>query len=699
MFMQLETHLPSGPRAPGSRHWPLRILRNLIHHPDYSILEDPHYFQEEGVPLHSPLLIPGMEEAVKLLQEVVERKGEILILGDRDADGVTSTALLGSFLQKNHQEQGGGLTLQVSDEGDDYGLVGERLLSIRENRPDLVILLDMGSAHGEQIRSLLDQGCGVIVLDHHTIQSPPPPDPRCAFVNPLLVEAPLEHEGKVATAALVFKFLLAYVLGHTKDWERGYYVVFPEMAASSSLTGPGYLYRCGLYMGRFESAREAEQEFCQGSPGRELQVVELSSHPLFQMEHSEREWLKKNPLQGGKMILARQILARSRLRAFVEEIADLAAVGLITDMMPLVGENRTLVRLGTGRLRSNPGEPRSLRRGYEALLKALKVNPERITGKDLGWSVGPAINAAGRMGRTVLALDLLLSRGESEAKANAKELLRLNEERRERTRFNEALLGELLPEDSAPEAPLLFCYHPDLKPGVSGIMATRLLERYGCPVVYINQEGERARGSIRTPEGVNGVRILHFFQEHLIQFGGHAQAAGFSVELDRIPALQMAMESLRSLEEIPGVHGEEEDAAYAPLSPGEAGAGGRPDRGSPLPYHLEMPLEQLGWDLMEELERMEPFGPGNPEPLLKLTSVRMETLQYLSEGRHAKFKVVGIRENFSFVTWGKGERIKRIVAEQKPKIWDVVGHLEVNTFMGRESLQFRVEGITVASEA
>ena len=232
------------------RIFPLRRLRPLLDHPDYVPLrDDPESFLRHPGGMHSPLTIPGMEEAVSLLSQAVESKGLILVIGDRDVDGVTSTALIANFLRENHS---GPLELIVSDAGDDYGLSGQVLARALEMRPELVILLDMGSSNGPEIESLAKQGTRVIVLDHHQLHDRVPDASLCAFANPM--RSPegerAEHGGKIATVGLAFKFLIGFALGHTREWKRVRIVG----------AGPVAAYRCGALLGVFDDLGQAVRE-------------------------------------------------------------------------------------------------------------------------------------------------------------------------------------------------------------------------------------------------------------------------------------------------------------------------------------------------------------------------------------------------------------------------------------------------------
>ncbi|MCB1317530.1 MAG: DHH family phosphoesterase, partial [Leptospiraceae bacterium] len=526
--MPLPHSTQSGPRRSARQSTPrplaaqLSHLKPLLQDPAYRhLIDDPDAFSPEITGLHSPLLLPAMEQAVAYLHLAISSRAHIVVIGDRDVDGVSSTATMGNFLKEQHVTGGGSLEMIVSDEGDDYGLSGGVFERALNSGAGLIILLDMGTSNGPEIEQLHAQGILTIVLDHHQLHERTANPEHCAFVNPMRSpeDERLEHAGKIATAGLVFKFLLGYALSHTKDWYRAYTL--------ESETDQLLAYRCGQFLGEFSSPSAVEHFLAEQntqSNQNAWEVLPLERH--YRITPETRLRILENPRSNGKYILAAVISGRPRLREFALRYADLAAVGIVTDMVPLIGENRALVRMGIGRIGavSAPGH-RSYCPGYAALIQAMNLSHTRVVSRDLSWSIGPALNAAGRMGNTRLALDLLTCQEEPEAKRLARELVRLNEERRRRTARNEALVNQLVEQEShLLDHPILFLYHAELEPGVSGIVATRMVEKHLRPVVYINPDGDYARGSIRTFQQVNVLHLLDAARDLFIQFGGHPEA-------------------------------------------------------------------------------------------------------------------------------------------------------------------------------
>ena len=679
-----------------SQNSDLRILRPLLEKPEFSHLKEPDFFPREMGLIDSPLLLPGMEQAVLYLREALERRERILVLGDRDVDGVSSAALMGAFLEEAYgvnadPEAGAKIWIRVSDDGEDYGLSPGVLESILEFGADLIILLDMGTSNGPEIDRLIAGGGRVIVLDHHVPHIRVPDNPNCAFVNPMLAAESLDNGGKIATAGLVFKTLLAFALSHTLEWKTCHYVQAPLLEGGAQIedaarTPPpdgapkqGYVYRLGAFLGACSSPEEAQALAQSRFPGAgilEIKEIELENHPQFKMDAREQSLLARNPVLGGRFLFSRLLRSRPRLTEFARKHSDLAALGLVADLVPLLGENRAIVRLGIGQagFEHRVGS-RNYRPGLEALIKALGLRREKLLSRDLGWSLGPALNAAGRMGNTALALRLLLSRDESRAREDALSLVRLNQDRKDRVKRNEDILARLL--EKNPELlqdPILFCYEETLEPGVSGIMAARLTETYERPAVYLNPDGAHARGSARTYNGCNVLELLKSVESLFKQYGGHAEAAGFSIEFEKIPALQEALrEASRDM------------GAYRSVASEKAEREPK--------YDLELSPEALGFSLLDELELLEPFGPGNPEPVFKLAGVRVRTLRLLTDGKHAKFTLEEKPNGADFVAWGKGPWFSDLPPGSR---LDLYGRMETNYFRGISKPQFRVEQARLA---
>jgi single-stranded-DNA-specific exonuclease len=291
---------------------------------------------------------------------------------------------------------------------------------------------------------------------------------------------------------------------------------------------------------------------------------------------------------------------------------DLVALATVADVVPLVGENRALVKRGLAEMR------RVRRVGLRALIEAAKCEPTRIDEGDLAFRLAPRINAAGRLYRADAGVELLLTNDEARATEIAAELGRANSERRARERevdtAAEAARREL--PDQLREGMALVLAGEDWHPGVVGIVASRLVERHHRPVVVVSLDGEGGgRGSGRSIPGFDLHAALAACAEHLESFGGHRAAAGLSLRAENLMAFRAAFaahaatvlgpDDLRRTERIDAMVG---------------GVG-------------------LGLELAEELGQLAPFGMGNPGVRLMVPSARVSDVRTMGEGKHARFSL------------------------------------------------------------
>jgi single-stranded-DNA-specific exonuclease len=289
-----------------------------------------------------------------------------------------------------------------------------------------------------------------------------------------------------------------------------------------------------------------------------------------------------------------------------DEDLDLAGLATLCDMVPLVGENRRIARAGMAALSC------TRKVGLRALMGVAQLDPGDVDERSAGFRLGPRINAAGRMRRADAALELLLAEDRERADEIARELDGLNHDRREAeqriTTEAERLCGPQL------AAAAIVVAGEGWHPGVVGIVASRLVERHHRPCVAIALDGDGGRGSGRSIDAYDLHAGLGAASDHLLGFGGHRMAAGVEIAADRVDAFRGALAR----------------HAAAALTPHDL----VPVQGA----HAVVPAGALGLDLVEELERLAPFGAGNPAPVLMVPAARIEHVTAMGEqGDHARF--------------------------------------------------------------
>ncbi len=321
----------------------------------------------------------------------------------------------------------------------------------------------------------------------------------------------------------------------------------------------------------------------------------------------------------------------------------IACLGTIADLVPLRGENRVIAALG---LRALP-ETRS--RGLRALIRQAGIKPP-FSASDVGFRLGPRINAAGRLDSADRALELLMSRDETRAAALALELDTWNRKRQDEEaqvvlEATEQIERELLEKGALP--PILLAWNPTWHRGVVGIAAGRIAKRFHRPTLLLAEEGESATGSGRSIPDLDLHGFLEPFRTRLLKFGGHSQAVGLSARVDELAALRADLE------------GAARDWPTELLT--------RVRR-----YEIELTPREIDEELMSRLERLEPFGQGNPQPVLKIGPLEPLGAPRIFGAGHLEIAARGEDgSRIRLVGWGFAERAAE-VAER----FEVLGSLE-----------------------
>lgn len=356
------------------------------------------------------------------------------------------------------------------------------------------------------------------------------------------------------------------------------------------------------------------------------------------------------------------------------DLLELVALGTVADVAPLHGENRTLVAWGLNSLR-HTAHP-----GLQALCAVASIDPARLTAWDIGHALGPRLNAAGRIADPKIAIDLLLCDDPDRALSLAQELDRLN---RERQRELARILGEAtdrIEADGPPDdtRPILQLDGVGWTAGVVGLVAGRLTERYGRPAIVLERGEAYSKGSARSIEGFNMVEALNDCADLLSHYGGHARAAGLTIANERLDELRERL-LVR---------------ARTQLRPTDLQPTLAPD--------LDLALGDLHYGTAEALARLEPFGHGNPEPLLLLRGVTTKWAKTSFDGKHLFFHAMAqhgatVPGPLRCVAFGQGARRHELQRAQRGRA-DLVGTLRREWWQGEERLAFHIRDFRVTSD-
>ena len=346
--------------------------------------------------------------------------------------------------------------------------------------------------------------------------------------------------------------------------------------------------------------------------------------------------------------------------SMLERYADLVAVGTIADVMPLTGENRFLVQRGLEKLEKNP------RPGFYAMTHEPGVIPRRPTAGFIGFTMAPRMNAAGRLGQTDKAEQLMLTEDYREADRLAQELSSLN---RERQKIENDIWREARSQlkDVHPDGPIVLAAD-NWHQGVIGIAASRLTEQYGVPTVMISLNGENGKGSCRSCAGFNLYQALSACSDLLEGFGGHALAAGLTIRRSRIGAFR---EALR--------------AYYLSHLPEE-----QPDVRCDL---LICDSSLLSIEDVRALDRLEPFGNANPKPVLCLSGALLCSAYGVGmDKKHMKFSVQFDGSRFEGIFFSQTKEALGVKAGDRV---DLAFTPQINEYMGTVSVQLVASAMRV----
>lgn len=507
--------------------------------------------------LHDPLDMLDLERAAARILEAIERGERILIQGDYDVDGITSTFLLHSALC----ELGARSSFRIPDRvRDGYGLTNEAIDEARRRECTLVVTVDCGITAVEAVEYARSHGIDCVLTDHHEPASVLPA--AHAVVNPLRPGCPYPFK---------------------------------------SLAGVGVTFK-----------------------------------------------LVERLLQGRGGI--------DRARDFL----DVVALGTIADVVPLVGENRVLAHVGLDRLNQHR------RLGLRALVDRAGLSGKRITSGQVAFVLAPRINAAGRMGDAELGLRLLLAREEQEAADCAQALEEDNDLRR--AKDGAALLEaeRRVKDELEPDCRSILLWSESWHPGVIGIVASRLVERYGRPALLVAVDGDRGRGSGRSVPGLDLTRLLDGCTDLLLAHGGHAFAAGFSVRRERLPELRARFERL-----------------VREQQPGEAA-------GQRLQVDSDVRVSECDAELVRYLERMAPHGLDNPEPLFRMLDARVREVSVVGGGKHLRMRVGDDLGEADAIGFGMGDVAPALRAAGRADLVFVPTHNEWN---GDTRVQLKLKGV------
>ena len=536
----------------------LAMLMNIRGLDDAAHLRE---FLGEGEPLSDPFLLKDMDKAAARITRAVDNMEKIAVYGDYDADGVTSTAMLYSYLET----RGADVIFYIPQrEGEGYGMNMGAVEYLKEQGVSLIVTVDNGISSVQEVARANELGIDVVVTDHHRPQE-------------ILPDA------------------VAVVDAYRPD----------DTSPYKHFSGVGIAFK--LLMALEDGAGDVED--------------------------------------------------------LLEAYSDLAAIGTIGDIVPLTGENRTLIRAGLERL------SQSDRPGVQALLENAGIAGKALTSTNVAFTLVPRINATGRMGAPERAVRLLISGYEEEAEVLSEEICADNEERRRvEAEIAEAAFADIEAKGYMKDR-VVVVDGENWHHGVIGIVASRVTERCGKPCMIISRGETEAKGSGRSIEGFSLFEAICACGNLLIKFGGHPMAAGITLKPESIEAFRKRINQYA--------------AEHFPQMPTQT-----------VTLDCKLNPAALSVSMAQSLTQLEPFGNGNPQPVFGLFNMELSNVTPVGGGGHLRLT---LEKNGAVIT---AMRFNTKPEELPYRIGDKIDlavQLEAREFRGQPSLTAIVRDMKFAA--
>ena len=560
-------------KLPGYSPVVLQLLydRGLDSHEKVDEFLNPDFTQD----IHDPFLFNQMQKAVDRINLAIKNNEKILIYGDYDADGVTSSTVLYKSLEKL-----GAQNIEVfipHRETDGYGLNLKNCQKFVNDKINLIITVDCGITNIEQIDFLKKSKIDVIITDHH-LEAESLPN-AVAILNPSVKKENYPFK-KLAGVGVAFKLAQA----------------------------------------------------------------------LFKSQNNAEEF-----------------------EAFEKWLLDLVTIGTIGDVSPILGENRTLVKYGLMVLN------KTQRKGLRELIRVCSLsngydpNDEVPLGEDLyklnirniSWQIVPRINAVGRIDHANLAYKLLTTEDETESIALAQDI---NSKNLERQKIADQMLAEAEGTFGkvSDTQKILIASKKNWLPGVVGLVAGKLKDKYNRPIILFSQENDKYVGSGRSISEFNITQALQECVEFLEKFGGHSQACGLTIIkkenlkkfTDKIT--EIVNKKLKNIELVPSIE-----------------------------IDVKLKMKDLNWELLDELEKFEPFAEANPQPLFLVKNIKVEQIDIIGKNNNTlRFNLFQDNENYKAIAFNKAEEWgDKIKAGDNI---DIVAEFGINEWNGSRELQYKI---------
>ncbi|GIO21814.1 single-stranded-DNA-specific exonuclease RecJ [Oceanobacillus sp. J11TS1] len=527
------------------------VVKDLFLQRGITTTEEANQFMQPDLDdLFNPFLLQGMDKAVERIRKAAENQEKILVYGDYDADGVSSTVILLHALKKLEADCEYYIPNRFTE---GYGPNESAFRQLHQAGFGLIITVDTGIAAVHEAEVAKELGIDLIITDHH-------------------------------------------------------------------------------------------------EPQAELPDCYAIIHPKVSKDYSFKE------LAGVGVSLK---LAEALIGELPKELLPFTAIGTIADLVPLVSENRILATFGLKELQ------RTSHIGLKALKQVCQLD-EIITEEDIGFRIGPRLNAVGRLGSADLAVDLLLEEDYEVAVEMANELNLINDRRKKIVQDIVEEAMEMVQTDKR----IIIVAKEGWNEGVLGIVASKLVQKFDRPAIVLAVKPEQGivKGSARSIPAFDLFEGCMTVRDLFTHFGGHSQAAGMTLPIENLNSLETALNDIL-LQEL-----SEEDFKQE------------------LNINATLDIEDIDVSLIEEIARLAPFGMGNPKPLFEIKEVPKEVRQIGSKKNHLKMQFTSVKGHVDTVGFGFGELKDAISPHTKVS---VAGELSINEWNGRRNAQMMIKDLKI----
>ena len=653
------------------------------------------YLEEDSRYLHSPFLFDQMEDAVDRIYSAADEGEKVLIFGDRDADGITSTTILYQCLK----DMGIDVTWRIPTGNDSYGLSIQAVEEFAQNYGSLIITVDCGITNNQEIDRAEELGIDVIVVDHHNPQEQIPE--QAIIINPKVENCGYPFKD-LAGCGVTYKLISALYSAKSDIYKQQICLMNVRPVNDS------YVIECLKLVNCCEIARISETLI----PGlvsiNDTRLVDfLQGQQIFVWdEQLQRKMLAKifgnkidfnladirpeiaSAFPGMENMSLLRLSPKSKIARYTEKPSSeldaffnifvtyvrkktcalyhnnekdlqLTAIATLADLMPLKNENRIIVRLGLKSV--NTGK---LREGLFELFSKQKLLGKRISSKELAFEIIPLLNSTGRLGQPEIAIKLFLEADETERNRLADEILVLNQTRKQ-------LGNDLWPlvDNAAHQSltkysnNLVIAADSQIHRGVTGILANKLAQCYNVPAIVIAEpEDNTLVGSIRSVRGYDVTELLEQCSDLFVAHGGHNFAAGFTLYKNNFAEFERRLITAAQIMEFP--QGEEKT----------------------LCIDAELPQSYLTPDLLKLIDTFEPYGECNPQLVFLAKKLKIFAADLIGkDASHLKLTLSSGSTKWPALLWSGAERLKRDF--DTGSYVDIVFNINRNTFNGVETPQ------------